>query len=265
MIFGFKSNKSAQDKGSLTENDIRSRLYGGAVAVSDDMSKKRRFDDFPKKAEPKKRVIVEDALNEEQLRLLQDLRALHLELEQTKKRLKKMHSLKKRTAMFLFLRLLTFVIVSAVLFLAFSKFFINRGHKPSRPTTSIANINSVRNIDLVMEKDEVVAKNVEVIKPITPSKPVSLPVVKNPITAANYTIQIAVYAGRTDAERFRQGIAAKGYEVFIRKSVYKSSGKPKYIVCVGRFLNKDGASDTLDKLREQEKITDSFVLSMKKD
>lgn len=260
MIFGFKSNRRANDKGSLTEGAIRSRLYGGAVAISDDVNNKSNFDEFSKKTEPKKRIVVEDTLNEEQLRLLRDLRALHNELEQTKRRLKKMHSLKKRTAMFLFLRFVTFVVISAVLFLAFNKFFMNREPNHSKPKTTFTNIKTVQNIDLILGEEKVVTPP----KVVKPTKPAALPVVEKTVIA-NYTIQVAVYAGRADAERFKQGMIAKGYEVFIRKSVYKTSGKPKYIVCVGTFANKEEASNILDKLREEDKITDSFILSMNND
>jgi hypothetical protein len=80
---------------------------------------------------------------------------------------------------------------------------------------------------------------------------------------ALYAIQAAVYGDEQDAKRFASELRAKGYNTFIRESRYQS-GKPKFIIYVGGFKDKDSASKVLDKLKTEGGIKDSFITSMPK-
>ena len=80
---------------------------------------------------------------------------------------------------------------------------------------------------------------------------------------ALYAIQAAVYGDEQDAKRFASELKAKGYNTFIRESRYQS-GKPKFIIYVGGFKDKDSASKVLDNLKTEGGIKDSFITAMPK-
>jgi len=74
-----------------------------------------------------------------------------------------------------------------------------------------------------------------------------------------YTIQVAVYEARADAQSFSAGLNVKGYKAFVHKDKF-TSGRDKFVVYVGDFKSARSASRILERLRTAEGIEDSFVV-----
>ncbi|NQT95040.1 MAG: SPOR domain-containing protein [Candidatus Omnitrophica bacterium] len=108
MPFGFKSREKSELH-SLTENDIRSRLYGSAVGIAADIQEKhlarKRKEPHARQDSPRKDV------NSESIRIKQDLEALRQELEQTKRKLKRMRGVKAKKIRLLIISSIAFILV----------------------------------------------------------------------------------------------------------------------------------------------------------
>jgi hypothetical protein len=110
MIFGPKKEK--RDFFPLTEDDIRSRLYGSAVGVSADTF------DRPvkgKKDSEKASPLLVSSADDETARIHHELTSLRLELEQAKKRLKKIKGINtKRLQIVLIYVCIFFAVLSSL-------------------------------------------------------------------------------------------------------------------------------------------------------
>jgi len=208
----------------LSEDDIRNRLYGSAVGIAPDLHDKP----LPKKKkEPEvhPEPFTQNTNNTEGERIRHDLESLRQELEQTRRKLKRMHGVKAKK--------MRLMLVSSVVFIVIILFTIAAVRFIFRPR----------------------AKSTQRVK---------APVANARVAASStYTIQVAVSADSADADRYTANLQSKGYKAFIHKSKYKS-GKDKFIIYVGGFKSAKSAEGVLNRLKDKEGIADSFVTSMPK-
>lgn len=220
MAFNFKKREKS-GLPALTEEDIRNRLYGSAVGISIDEREKPHKKRRP--SEDKTRA-AEKKPDDEQTRVQGELLLLKKELEETKKRLKRMRNVKSKKMRLLFISFAVFaagIIITAIIIKAIFRVTTDSPHI-SKATVSTL-----------------------------------------PDSKGGYAIQVATYGAISPAEKFSSELNSKGYKTFIYKTRYES-GKNKFIVYAGRFKDKDDASKTLSRLRSKEGIGDSFIVSSPK-
>ncbi|MFC1806952.1 SPOR domain-containing protein [Candidatus Omnitrophota bacterium] len=221
-MFGFGSKDKESSK-SLSEADIRNKLYGGAVAVFEDIkeSEPSKKDinapkDFIDKDPPEFR---ED--DQERLKIEKELKLLKKELDETKKKLERSNQPVANDT------LKTWAITGAICLLVvmLSVIFIRRTPQKEGPGSK------------------------------------ALPAQMKSVAKGRFAIQVAVYGNRPDADNFSADLNEKGYSTFTNKSKY-NSGRDKFIVFVGRFDNKRSASKILSRLKDKEGIKDSFISTL---
>lgn len=87
------------------------------------------------------------------------------------------------------------------------------------------------------------ASMANVIKEVLPDIPVLIPQVQ----AGNYTLQVASFKAKSNAEQERDTLEEMGFEAFVlQKGDYS-------IVCVGRFEDKSGAKGYAPKIKSRYK------------
>ncbi len=114
MVFGF-STKNSKEFSSLTEQDIRNKLYGSAVAAPADTNRKP----VKKQKENNNKIFLqESAGGQDSLKMRDELALLRSELEQTRKRLKKLKKVNAKKIRLAFI----YVIISflVIFFLSFA-------------------------------------------------------------------------------------------------------------------------------------------------
>jgi len=113
MVFGFK-NKDNASSNTLTEGEIRKRLYGGAVNVVPDPNEKPASP-FKKKdrTDEARGASPDKLLREERIKIVDELRSLRKELEQTKKKLKRMRGVKIKKVRLLIIFLAIFILLAS--------------------------------------------------------------------------------------------------------------------------------------------------------
>jgi len=228
-MFGFLNKRHRDGLHTLSEEEIRARLYGSAVAASDH-TKKEPIEKKPKKKEPEVPLAAIEKETEEQSRLKKELQSLQKELEETRKRVNKAHGVEPKKLSRLSVGSLAAICV--VVLITISLIYIPR------------------------------SENKRIIKPskiIQPAKTLA-----RKTKGSKYSIQVAVYKNADAAERFRSALDSRlvnrGYKVLIKKSSY-NSGDDKYIVYIGGFDDRKVASKVLDKLKTQAGIKDSFIVT----
>jgi hypothetical protein len=104
---------------------------------------------------------------------------------------------------------------------------------------------------------------IHIIRSIAFSKPQAKPAAHASASVSNtrYTVQVAVSERLSDAEKFKENLADKGYKVFIKKT-NSASGRDRFIIYAGEFNNKESAASLMNALHLKEGITDSFVSNM---
>jgi len=130
MAFGYNL-KEKREFTPLTEEDIRGRLYGSAVGVSTDVFNKPSRD---KKEFNRKPSLSGKDNRDDMSKIRNELTALKSELEQAKRRLKKIKgiSAKRLQAIFIYIIILFVVLLSLI--------FMLRNISFSRPKVKSANI-----------------------------------------------------------------------------------------------------------------------------
>lgn len=113
MVFGFNI-KEKREFAPLTEEDIRSRLYGSAVGVSADAFDKPSRN--KKKSERKAPVLLKGG-SDDMFKIHDELTSLRLELEQAKRTLKKIKrvSVKRLQVIFIYI-IICFAALFALIF-----------------------------------------------------------------------------------------------------------------------------------------------------
>jgi cell division protein FtsN len=115
MVFGFK-DRQGQTPNSLSEEEIRKRLYGSSIGVATDSHDKQ----LSKKTKPSGGVtkIAKSELKDERLKIKQELISLKRELEQTKRKLSRMRNLKaKKVRLLIFSVAALFVLIMIAVFI----------------------------------------------------------------------------------------------------------------------------------------------------
>jgi len=130
MAFSFKS-KNNGPLHNLSEEDIRSKLYGSAVAAVPDIHDKPQP---KKKQEPQ--APSDDNLKEglEAARIRHDLESLRQELEQTKRKLKRMQGVKAKKIRLIFTASIVGIVV--VVFTVLTMRFIFRPREASQSVST---------------------------------------------------------------------------------------------------------------------------------
>jgi len=91
---------------------------------------------------------------------------------------------------------------------------------------------------------------------------VAKPAMAETESVAKYTIQVALFKDKKDAEGFSKILDGKGYEAFINL-YYLKKGIPMHRVCVGKMDDKAKASVLLEKVRKEKEAADSFLINLK--
>lgn len=114
MVFGFNI-KEKREFAPLTEEDIRSRLYGSAVGVSADAFDKPSRD---KKNSDRKAPLPLKGSSDDMFKIYDELTSLRLELEQAKRTLKKIKgvSVKRLQVIFIYI-IICFAALFALIFI----------------------------------------------------------------------------------------------------------------------------------------------------
>jgi len=200
-MFGFGNKKNKDGLHTLNEEEIRTRLYGSAVAASEH-TRKKPVERKPKKQEPETLSPEAEKEKEERNRLQRELESLQKELETTRKRVSKTHTVQTQQLQAIFTRVAVVAGTIALLVIALMHLF--------GPADSV-------------EKPSIAKRATKT----SPSRPVTTP---------RYSIQVAVYKNPDAAERLKSALdsrlGTKGYKVSIKKSSYKT-GEGKFIVYIG--------------------------------
>lgn len=69
-----------------------------------------------------------------------------------------------------------------------------------------------------------------------------------------YSVHIALLGKKDGAEALSREYVKKGYDAYVKKAVSKDGKKTSYRVLIGRFENKEGASQMAKKISDKEKI-----------
>ena len=69
-----------------------------------------------------------------------------------------------------------------------------------------------------------------------------------------YSVHIALYGNQANAEALSKEYVKKGYDAYVQKAVSKDGKKTSYRVLIGKFENKEEASQMAKKIRDKEKI-----------
>lgn len=90
MFFGFKNKSDKSSLRTLSEEDIRSRLYGSAVGMAMDIQ-----EEFPKKhkGREEKALPIKAEFEDERIKIQKELESLKRDLEQTRRKLNRMRGL----------------------------------------------------------------------------------------------------------------------------------------------------------------------------
>jgi TolA-binding protein len=75
-----------------------------------------------------------------------------------------------------------------------------------------------------------------------------------------YSVHIALYGKKANAEELSREYVKKGYDAYVKKAVSKDGGKTSYRVLIGKFENKEEASRMAKQIHDKEKIK-VFVFS----
>jgi hypothetical protein len=114
MVFGF-SAKERKGVSSLTEQDIRNRLYGSAVGTCVDTTGRP---DKRQKEDNNKVLFEGSAESQDSLKIRDELTSLRAELEQAKKRLKRLRNVNTKQIRLVFIYII--LGFSVVLFMLFA-------------------------------------------------------------------------------------------------------------------------------------------------
>jgi len=74
------------------------------------------------------------------------------------------------------------------------------------------------------------------------------------VADGSWTVQLAAYQDRTEADRFAAGLRDKGYAPYIVEVAIPSKGT-WYRVRMGRFPNRDAASRYMDDFKRRRRLT----------
>ena len=110
MVFGFNNKKDSLR--TLSEDDIRNKLYGSAVGAESGIRSQEQKK-ASKHAYQQASPIVQET-NNEQFKIRADLASLRKELEQTKRKLNRMRGVKAKKIRLLIISLVAIVIAVAI-------------------------------------------------------------------------------------------------------------------------------------------------------
>ncbi|MDP8234527.1 MAG: SPOR domain-containing protein [Candidatus Saelkia tenebricola] len=116
MAFGFKKEKTSISP--LSEQDIRNRLYGSAVAVTSHVEEKTHKRSRPTE---NKSVSVNKEYNQERFNINKELTQLRLELAQAKRKLDRIHGVNTKKIRLLIIGCVALFIFISITTLIFKK------------------------------------------------------------------------------------------------------------------------------------------------
>ena len=132
MAFGFKKEKTSINP--LSEQDIRNRLYGSAVAVTSHVKEKPHKISRPTENNS---VSVDKEYDQERSNINKELTQLRLELETAKRKLDRIHGVNTKK-----IRLLIIGCVALFIFISFTTLIFKKITSPTLRSTTVSSVSS---------------------------------------------------------------------------------------------------------------------------